>query len=845
MNSGSESRVVVTGAHPRSVILSMPTDYGSETIRVLQVEDDAVDARQLRERLLSDPSMRFEVETLDRLESAVERLRSPGIDVVLLDLSLPDSLGPETITRLHDHAPVIPIVVVSAMHDQNVLKDAVKLGAEDYLVKGTFSTEILHRTIRYAIDRRHLRNDLARARDVALESARVRSEFLANMSHEIRTPLNGVVGMTQLLIDTLVSEDQREMLEITRTSADALLKIVNEILDFSRISAGKVVLEKADFDLAEAVDSALRVFSEEARSKGVVLNSFIYPDVPTRLLGDAGRLRQVLINLIGNAVKFTPAGEIRVQVEQVGEDSDHSVLRFQVRDTGIGIPFDGQRNLFQAFAQADSTTSRRFGGTGLGLAISAQLVELMGGDIGLMSEPGRGSTFWFTARFPRYSATESEPGDHGSRLVGAPVLIVDSNPAGAQVIVNYLKSWRMFPEVASSMEQALSVCKQRQAAGSPFRIAILDLQLPVHGGLELARAIQSLPELSAMPVLGLYALGSRPEQALARVAGIAALLSKPIRQTHLFDTLNALMAPRLEAVAAPSQRSSMEREIKSTVPPNVRARTRILLVEDDLVSRQVEMRMIERIGYKADYASNGRLALERLAERDFDLILMDCQMPEVDGYSAAREIRRREGTGSHTPIIGVTALALPGDREECRRAGMDDYISKPMILEDLAAMIDKWVEMAGEPGKLPPTRQPAPLIETADTTSQAAQASVLDESVLANLRDYQNPGEPDFLTELIRTFSEDLTSRLAQISSGLRTGDTKRVCEAAHALKGASAELGAKRMREICERLELSARRGSIVDAPAMAQELEGEAVQVRAALEGHCVGASDRAPAA
>ncbi len=815
----------------------MPSDSVSETIRVLQVEDNAGDARLLRERLLSAPGLRFEVETLDRLASAAERLRHPGIDVVLLDLSLPDSQGIETITRLHTHAPDIPIVALSGMDDQSIIQEAVKLGAEDYLVKGAFSTDILRRTIRYAIDRRRLREDLARARDVALESARVRSEFLANMSHEIRTPLNGVVGMTRLLIDTLVSADQREMLEIACMSADTLLKIVNDILDFSKISSGKVVLDDADFDLAGAVESVVRIFSEEARGKGVVLDSFIDNNVPARLRGDAGRLRQVLTNLVGNAVKFTAAGEATVQVERIGGDDDHSILRFQVRDTGIGIPFDGQRNLFQAFTQADSSTTRRFGGTGLGLAISAQLVELMGGSIGLESESGRGSTFWFTARFPHHPAGAREPGADDSRLVGAQVLIVDCNTASARVIGNHLSAWRMRSEIAGSMAQALAVLKQRHSAGDPFRIAIVDLQLPAQGGLDLARAIQNSPELAGVRVLGLYALGSRPEQSLAGVAGIRALLSKPIRQSQLFNMLNTLMTPQAEGASDSPRRSRVAHEISSTIPAEIRDRIRILLVEDNLVNRQVEMRMIDRIGYKADQANNGRLALEKLAEADFDLILMDCQMPEVDGYTATRKIRRREGSARHTAIIGVTAHALPGDREECLRAGMDDYIAKPVMPEDLAAMIDKWVEIIGRPRELPP--EPRLLnssIEAVGTGSRVSAATVLDDAVLANLREYQNPGEPDFVTELIGIFSDDLTNQLAQITAGLRAGDAKRVCQAAHALKGASGELGARRMREICERLELSAAQGSISDAPAMARELEDEAVQVRAALAIHCV---------
>jgi two-component system, sensor histidine kinase and response regulator len=831
----------------------MPT--ATEPIKILLIEDNPGDARLVRETLVSARSASFEVESLDRLASGVERLRRAGIDVVLLDLSLPDSQGMETIARLHTEAPDIPIIALSGMDDQSIIQDAVKQGAEDYLVKGAFSTDILVRSIHYAIDRRRVHDDLARARDSALESARVRSEFLANMSHEIRTPLNGVVGMTRLLVDTPLTTDQQEMLEIARMSADSLLKIVNDILDFSKISAGKVVLEDANFDLGAAVESVVRIFAEQAHAKGLVLDSFVDGNVQMRLRGDAGRLCQVLTNLVGNAVKFTAEGEATVRVEQIGESEDQSTLRFQVRDTGIGIPLDGQRNIFQAFTQADGSTTRRFGGTGLGLAISAQLVELMGGRIGVESESGGGSTFWFTAKFGRQAAgaVRDTSQDH-LRLERVRVLIVDGNATSARVVSDHLQAWRMRCEIVTGAAQALDALTRMRAAGDPFEIAIIDLQLPEHDGLDLARAIKDMPRLAGVRVLGIYALGSRPDKALTKAAGIRALLGKPVKQSQLFNTLSTLMEVRAEAPPEPQRGVRPAREIKSVIPAEIRQRTRILLVEDNLVNQQVEMRMIARIGYQAERADNGRIALEKLALTDFDIILMDCQMPEVDGYTATREIRRREGAARHIPIIGVTAHALAGDREECLRAGMDDYIAKPVMPEDLAAMIDKWVRIAtpqtpvtqlhpasADAAAQTPVTQlyPFPADAAAQTPDKGAQpplAPVIDEAVLAELREYQNPGEPDFVTELIGIFTEDLTDRLAQINAGLQAGDASRVRRAAHALKGASGELGAQRMHEICSRMELSAAVGSIAVAPAMFRELKAEAIHVRAALETHCV---------
>ncbi|MGA2409299.1 MAG: ATP-binding protein, partial [Candidatus Binataceae bacterium] len=371
----------------------------SDAIHTLLIEDNPGDARLVKEALATSRSAHFDLECTDRLAAGLERLRSPGIDVVLLDLSLPDSHGVETIKRLHNQAPQVPIVALSGIEDERVTQSAVRNGAEDFLVKGTFSSDLLVRSIGYAIDRKQAKEGVAQARDSALESARLRAEFLANMSHEIRTPLNGIIGITRLLADTQLSVEQREMIDIAGASADTLLKIVNDILDFSKISAGKVTFEEADFDLGSTVEAVVQMFAEQAQRKNVALNSFIAGDVPMLLRGDPGRLGQVMANLASNALKFTPRGSVTLRASRISETEDEVSLRFTITDTGIGIPLEGQRHVFQAFAQADGSTTRKYGGTGLGLAISAQLVELMGGNIGLRSEVGSGSTFWFTASF--------------------------------------------------------------------------------------------------------------------------------------------------------------------------------------------------------------------------------------------------------------------------------------------------------------------------------------------------------------------------------------------------------------------------------------------------------------
>jgi signal transduction histidine kinase/CheY-like chemotaxis protein len=732
---------------------------------------------------------------------------------------------------------------VTGLEDQSIIANAIKHGAEDYLIKGTFKTDVLIRAILYALDRTVARRDLVLARDSALESSRLRAEFLANMSHEIRTPLNGVIGMTRLLVDTRLSGDQRDMIEIAQESAETLLRIVNDILDFSKISAGKVVLEESAFDLSAIVESVDALFIEQAHVKGVAIDSLIESDVPLHVCGDAGRLRQVLTNLVGNAVKFTASGEVMIRVSAVSDDATESVLRFQVRDTGIGIPLAGQRNIFNAFTQAEDSTARTFGGTGLGLAISAQLIELMGGSIGVESQLGGGSTFWFTVRLRHQPpASRTDASRENPALERVHVLIADGNSASARILSEHCQAWKMRSEVVVDSSLAMAALTDAAAAGDPFEIAIIDLQLPASGGLALAHAIKRNPQLSRTRVVGVHEFGDGPASASTEAVGIRALIARPLRQSRLYNTLVALMASLTQdGVVELTSPNYPARTLKSVVPAEIRERMRILLVEDNLVNQRVAMHMIERIGYKAERVDSGRDALERLDRGDCDLILMDCQMPGMDGCTATREIRRREGATRHTPIIGLTARALASDREDCIRAGMDDYLSKPVRPEDLGAKIDKWVMAVNAQRTL------APEVETVSTDASLtapcgaptplAEAS-LDEAVLAELREYQKPGEPDFVTELIGIFKGDLTNRLSQMRAGLQAGDAKRVCQAAHALKGGSGELGAGKLREICGQLESSTAHGSLEAGASIMQGLEAEAERVLIALASHCVAA-------
>jgi len=812
--------------------------------RVLLVEDDP-EMPEVLAALLSQDGIALECatsveEAWNRIESVIGTDAHP-FELVLLDLGLPGANGFDLLERIKAsprwHS--LPVIIVTAWNNTEDKVRGFQLGAADYLTKPFESAELrarassLLRTKRLQDELTQINHDLKAAKLAAESAAHAKSDFLASMSHEIRTPMNGVIAMTSLLRDTALTEEQHSYVDTIHTSSEALLTIINDILDFSKIESGSLEIETEPFDPRTCVEEATELLSARAREKGLELLHEFEPGIPASVLGDTTRLRQVLVNLIGNGVKFTLAGEVLVSVRTISApDPLHPgqqswVLHFTVRDSGIGIPADKMSRLFKAFSQADASTTRKFGGTGLGLAISKRLVELMGGKMWVESVPGSGSAFHFSVPFLVGAPAAPQALEGEARLSGARILIVDDNPTCGRILGDQLKAQGLIPRYTSSAACALEWLK----GGEQFDLALIDLYMPGFSGADLAAQMRALPTGVSIPLVMLTPIGTRSESPELAAIRPEACLAKPVKSAALRETI-ARIGSGIRRTASPA---AAPRNGKLDPTMAARLPLRIMVCDDNLINQKVAQRVLQQMGYKATVTGNGKEAVDALERERFDLIFMDLQMPEMNGLEATQLIRERQQDSSQFPnlhppviIIAMTASAMVGDRDKCLATGMDDYVAKPVRPEDVRTALERWGVKVLAASQSATSVVPAMQIPSITEPMKENPQPPVDMERLMEFSD----GTPESLRELITLYIDQTRKQLDQLLAAVQSGNAGEVRRIAHSSAGASATCGMTPLANLLRQLEHLGAGGTLQGAGELAAACDREFGRVRIQLE-------------